>query len=64
MFDDLYENRTENFGNGRDVRNCFEDMIVRQANRVAMMDSPTKDDLMLVLPEDLSDPEDEEETDN
>ena len=60
MFDELYENRTENFGNGRDVRNCFEDMIVRQANRVAMMDAPTKDDLMLVLPEDLSDPEEEE----
>ena len=61
MFDDLYENRTENFGNGRDVRNCFEDMIVRQANRVAAMDAPTKDDLMLVLPEDLSDPEDNED---
>ena len=36
-------------------------MIVRQANRVAAMDAPTKDDLMLVLPEDLSDPEDIED---
>ena len=62
MFNDLYENRSENFGNGRDVRNCFEDMIVRQSNRVAQMENPTKDDLMTVLPADLED-EDEEESD-
>ncbi len=61
FFTDLYENRSDNFGNGRDVRNCFEDMIVRQSNRVAQMESPTKDDLMAVLPEDL---EDEDEEDN
>ena len=55
MFTALYENRDDNFGNGRDVRNCFEDMIVRQSNRVAAMGAPTKDDLMAVLPEDLKD---------
>ena len=55
MFSRMYENRDDNFGNGRDVRNCFEDMIVRQANRVAAMESPTKDDLMSVLPQDLTD---------
>ena len=60
MFTQLYEERSENFGNGRDVRNCFEDMVVRQANRVAAMDAPTKEDLMAVLPEDLEDPEEEE----
>ena len=59
-FADLYENRGENFGNGRDVRNCFEDMIVRQSNRVAKLENPTKEDLMTVLPEDLFDSEDEE----
>ena len=53
LFDRLYEERNENFGNGRDVRNRFEDMIVRQSNRVAMMESPGKEDLMAVLPEDL-----------
>ena len=53
MFDRLYEERDDNFGNGRDVRNCFEDMIVRQSNRVAAMEAPTKEDLMTVLPEDL-----------
>ena len=60
-FVDLYENRSDNFGNGRDVRNCFEDMIVRQSNRVAKLENPTKEDLMTVLPEDLFDDEDEEE---
>ena len=41
------------------MRTCFEDMIVRQSNRVAAMEAPTKEDLMTVLPEDL---EEQEET--
>ena len=61
LFTELYENRSENFGNGRDVRNCFEDMIVRQSNRVAQMENPGKEDLMTVLPADLEDEEEEEE---
>ncbi|MBP3539586.1 MAG: type VII secretion protein, partial [Oscillospiraceae bacterium] len=55
LFTELYENRGDNFGNGRDVRNCFEDMIVRQSNRVAQLDAPTKEDLMAILPEDIRD---------
>ena len=55
MFTELYEERDENFGNGRDVRNCFENMVVRHANRVATMESPVKEDLVAVLPEDLFD---------
>ena len=61
FFTELYENRSDNFGNGRDVRNCFEDMVVRQSNRVAQLENPTKEDLMAVLPEDLQDEEEEEE---
>ena len=61
FFTQLYEERTENFGNGRDVRNVFEDMVVRQANRVAALEAPSKEDLMAVLPEDLEDREDQEE---
>lgn len=55
LFDCLYEERDENFGNGREVRNCFEDMVIRQANRVAAMEAPDKQSLMSVLPEDLKD---------
>lgn len=54
FFNQMYENRDENFGNGRDVRNRFEDMISRQANRLAAMDNPQKDDLMALLPEDIT----------
>ncbi len=53
LFDRLYAERDGNFGNGRDVRNRFEDMIVRQSNRVAQMDAPTKEDLTAILPQDL-----------
>ena len=41
------------------VRNLFEDMVVRQSNRVAAMEAPTKDDLMAFLPEDFEDRESE-----
>ena len=60
MFTRLYEERDENFGNGRDVRNCFEDMVVRQSNRVAALENPSKEDLMTVKPEDLVDPDEEQ----
>jgi len=59
---ELYENRGDNFGNGRDVRNIFEAAVVRQSDRVASLEAPTKDDLMLLIPSDLI-PEDEEEDD-
>ena len=60
MFREMYEQRDENFGNGRAVRNLFEDMVMRQSNRVAVMDAPTKEDLMTFLPEDFEDPSDGE----
>ena len=49
----LYEDRDENFGNGRDVRNFFEKIVANQANRVAKMDAPTDDDLLTITKEDL-----------
>ena len=49
----MYEQRDENFGNARDVRNIFETAIARQANRVAVMENPTKEDLMALTVEDL-----------
>ena len=57
-FDGLYENRDENFGNGRDVRNAFEDMVVRQADRLSAWTGdapPDRDALMEILREDLID---------
>ncbi len=54
---ELYENRDENFGKARDVRNRFEQAVARQSNRVAQLDSPTREQLMELLPEDLTEPE-------
>lgn len=62
LFNDMYENRGENFGNGRDVRNFFERTVVRQANRLAAMEAPTREDLMTILPIDMTDHEDSDST--
>jgi SpoVK/Ycf46/Vps4 family AAA+-type ATPase len=53
FFELLYETRDENFGNARDVRNFFENMVSVHANRVSGMDEPTKADLSSVTAEDL-----------
>ena len=57
-FLDLYGCRDENFGNARDVRNLFEKAVARQSNRVALLESPTKEQLMELQ---LSDLKEEEE---
>ncbi len=48
-----YETRDENFGNARDVRNLFEQAVARQSDRVAQLESPTREQLMELHPEDL-----------
>lgn len=53
LFDRMYAQRDENFGNGRDVRNRFEDAVARHANRVAAMETPALEDLKTLLPEDI-----------
>ncbi len=52
-FQVMYDRRDENFGNARDVRNVFEAAIARQANRVAAMEDPQKEDLMTLTVADL-----------
>ena len=61
MFKDLYDQRDENFGNARDVRNIFERAIANQANRLAGMENPTKDDLMRLTKADIVGEPDAEE---
>ena len=56
-FKDLYDNRDENFGNARDVRNLFEKAVARHSDRVAQLEAPTKEQLMELLPQDLKEPE-------
>ena len=60
-FQVMYDRRDENFGNARDVRNVFENAVARQANRVAAMETPKKEDLMALTVADLDLEEDCEE---
>lgn len=48
--------RVKGFGNGRLVRNLFEDAVARQASRVVEIDDPTDIDLVMLLPADIPDP--------
>ncbi|GAA4496989.1 hypothetical protein GCM10023191_039810 [Actinoallomurus oryzae] len=47
--------RGATFGNGRAARGVFEEMVDRQAFRLAGMTDPAESDLSLLLPEDVSD---------
>ena len=52
-FNNMFEFRDENFGNGRDVRNFFENAIAAHSDRVSALEAPTRDDLMTLIKEDL-----------
>jgi SpoVK/Ycf46/Vps4 family AAA+-type ATPase len=57
-FSDIYEQREDNFGNARDVRNFFENVISVHSDRVSCIDCPTKEDLMTFSQADLKKAED------
>ena len=52
-FKTLYEERDENFGNARDVRNVFERAVARQSDRVAALEKPGKEELMALTVADI-----------
>lgn len=52
-FDQLYACRDANFGNGRDVRNIFENVINAQANRLAEGSDFTTENLLTLTEEDV-----------
>ena len=47
------ESADGSFGNGRGVRNIFEHILVAQNNRLAKMDTVTRDDLMTLTADDV-----------
>lgn len=53
LITNIYNNRGEDFGNGREVRNLFEKIVTKQSKRVATIACPTKNDLMQIKMEDL-----------
>ena len=50
----VVNNKTENFPNGRLVRNLFDDIIMNHARRVSIIENPSKDQLQIIELEDLS----------
>ena len=52
---EFYEDRDQNFGNARDVRNLFEKIVAHQADRVAGLEDPSDEDLITITAEDLKD---------
>jgi AAA+ superfamily predicted ATPase len=54
----LHRQRTENFGNARLVRNCFEDVINAQASRLATAENVDARALSQLEPSDLESPSD------
>ena len=50
---ELYEDRDENFGNARDVRNLFERIVANQADRVAGLENPSDEDIRTICLADL-----------
>ncbi|MCA9759195.1 MAG: AAA family ATPase [Candidatus Eisenbacteria bacterium] len=55
---ELYESRDRTFGNGRLVRNLFERMLERQANRIAGLPELTNETLSTLVKADVPDVED------
>lgn len=49
----LFANRGPNFGNGREVRNAFEQALARHANRIGPVEAPTDEDLCTLHPADF-----------
>lgn len=58
LFASLYEKRDRTFGNGRAVRNIFERIVERQANRIAGISPLTDEILCTIAPGDVPDEKD------
>ena len=52
-FEQLFFNRGDSFGNARDVRNLFEKVIARQADRIVTMTDPSDKDILEIRIEDF-----------
>ena len=59
----MYNNRSDDYANGRDVRNFFEKVYRAQANRIASkLDNITAEEFSLILLSDLETASKEKDT--
>lgn len=47
------EKQAKTFGNARGIRNTFETIMVNQANRIVLLQNPTKEELSVIVAEDV-----------
>lgn len=52
VIEHIVANKDQNFGNARTIRNLFESVVQRQANRLSMLGKPSLSQLKQILPED------------
>lgn len=52
-FDDQVSSKTENFANGRLVRNTYEHLVMNHARRVSQLPNPDRDDLSMITEADF-----------
>ncbi|MCI8408132.1 MAG: AAA family ATPase [Lachnospiraceae bacterium] len=55
VLEEMTPEKKQLFGNGRGVRNTFENIMVKQANRIVLMDMPTEEELKVIHKEDVID---------
>jgi hypothetical protein len=53
IFDGMFEEKDEHFGNARVARNLFEEIVVRQANRIVSIGELSKEILMTLHEQDI-----------
>lgn len=53
QLDTMKPEEWEDFGNARGIRNMFEKIVTNQANRLVLLDSPTKEQIMTLVAEDV-----------
>ena len=53
MLEQLHETRSDSFANARTVRNLFEKLLTVQADRLALEETVSDEDLAAILEEDI-----------
>ena len=51
LFDQVYQSRSEDFGNARYVRNLFEEIVSEQSQRIMAINDPTDRDIIMTITE-------------
>lgn len=53
IFETMVAEKSEHFGNARNVRNLFENVLVEQANRIVKLENPDEYDVRSIIADDI-----------